>query len=428
MRRKLSDTSISRWIGLVVITAVYFFVYFHRVSTSVLASDLVATIGISSTALGLLASAYFYTYTILQPVAGILVDRWKPRRVITIFGLVMGLGSITFALAPNFWIAFVARIAIGIGAGGIWIPATWFISRRFDPGKRAFIFSLLMVGGNTGAIVAAGPFGVLSVMMGWRNAMLILATAVLIFAALTWITVRDKPEEVSFSRKKDNSFRAIPSENLSGKRGWFSIMRVTFGNRIVRYAACTAFLGYGALMSFQGLWGIPYLMDTYGLSKISASNMIMMLPIGFVVGLLILGRALDTRFGGLITIMGYGASAAIYFIFFIATDGLTPFSLSLCIFSIGFSHSVFPYLIKIYTEILPFSTFGTALGICNIFPFLGGVVFPPLTGYIFDLFGAGALHHPIVAYKYFFLLLTVVVVIATIAVSQVRMPNKENSL
>jgi len=414
-RNQLSETKTFRWLVLGIIIAVYFVAYFHRVSASVMAPDLTKTFGVSGTMLGLMASAYFYSYAIAQPVVGVFVDRWKPRKVVPVCALLMGLGSIVFALAPNFLVAFIGRVIIGMGAGGAFVPIIWFVSRWFSPNERTFAFSLMMVGGNAGAIVAAGPLGALIAIVGWRSATLMIAVIAFILALLVWIIVRDESKGVPSSKKEGNFSHLSNLKKSPAKMKWLSILKVTFSESIVRYLSCAALLSYGALMAFQGLWGVPFLIDAYGFSKIAASNMIMILPVGFIVGSLILAKLFNTRFGNLIFIIGFIIPGVIYFILMITVGRLTPFALFSCIFILGFLGGVFPFSLKIYSEILPQANFGAAMGIVNSTLFFGGMVFQPLTGFIFDIFGRSNGHYSIVAYKYFFLFLTIALVIAAIS-------------
>jgi hypothetical protein len=53
------------------------------------------------------------------------------------------------------------------------------------------------------------------------------------------------------------------------------------------------------------------------------------------------------------------------------------------------------------------------MGIVNAMPLFGGVVLQPLTGYIFDAFGQGVSMQPLVAYRFFFIFLVLVLAAAT---------------
>ena len=76
-----------RWMVFSVVSVVYFFVYFHRVSTSVIVSDLLEAFHTNATALGFMSSLYFYLYAFEQPLVGYLSDRIGPRRVIGYWSL-----------------------------------------------------------------------------------------------------------------------------------------------------------------------------------------------------------------------------------------------------------------------------------------------------------------------------------------------------
>ena len=56
------NSNYQRWIVFLMICIVYFFVYFHRVSTSVIAADLLSAFQTNATALGIMSSMYFYLY------------------------------------------------------------------------------------------------------------------------------------------------------------------------------------------------------------------------------------------------------------------------------------------------------------------------------------------------------------------------------
>jgi len=90
--RPAPQDDIHRWMVFGVIAAVYFFVYFHRVSTSVIAPDLLEAFQANATALGLMSSMYFYLYAVEQPLVGWLSDSLGPRRVVGYWSLLAAAG------------------------------------------------------------------------------------------------------------------------------------------------------------------------------------------------------------------------------------------------------------------------------------------------------------------------------------------------
>src|SRR5512139_493643 len=66
----------------------YLLVYFHRVCPAVIALDLQEAFGVGGTLLGVLGSAYFYPYAIMQLPTGLLADSWGPRKLVSSFFLI----------------------------------------------------------------------------------------------------------------------------------------------------------------------------------------------------------------------------------------------------------------------------------------------------------------------------------------------------
>lgn len=75
-----------------------------------------------ATALGAMASMYFYFYALEQPVVGFLADVLGPRRVVGMWSTGAAAGCVLFALAPSLGWASVGRGLIGLGVGGCLCP------------------------------------------------------------------------------------------------------------------------------------------------------------------------------------------------------------------------------------------------------------------------------------------------------------------
>ena len=126
------------------VASVYFLAYFHRVSTSVVAPDLIAEFQSNATALGLMSSMYFYAYALGQPLVGYLVDRLGPRRVIGFWTLLAALGCVLFGIAPSIAWAAIGRGLIGFGVGGVYVPAVKAFAQWFRPDKFTTMTGLLI--------------------------------------------------------------------------------------------------------------------------------------------------------------------------------------------------------------------------------------------------------------------------------------------
>lgn len=94
------------------------------------------TFGWSQTILALPRSVTSVENSILGPIEGHLVDKYGPRRIVTIGVIVMGLGFILFGLTQNVFMYFLANIVLALGTGlqGLLIMSVavnnWFRIKR----------------------------------------------------------------------------------------------------------------------------------------------------------------------------------------------------------------------------------------------------------------------------------------------------------
>jgi fucose permease len=73
---------------------------FHRSAPGVIARDLMQAFEATGATIGLLAAAYFYSYAALMVPAGLLLDAFGVRRVLTACGAVMGIDALVNLPAP----------------------------------------------------------------------------------------------------------------------------------------------------------------------------------------------------------------------------------------------------------------------------------------------------------------------------------------
>ena len=125
-------TSNRRW-GIGVLLGVGVLVnYFDRISLSVAAPQLQTEFGLGPEALGVLFSAFFWSYALLQIPTGMLLDRFGTTLIGRCGALLWGIASSITALASGFGGIFLARVLLGIAeapgfpvsskATGYWFP------------------------------------------------------------------------------------------------------------------------------------------------------------------------------------------------------------------------------------------------------------------------------------------------------------------
>ncbi len=397
-----------RWIVFTVMASIYFFVYFHRTSSAVLANSLMEEFGVTALAIGVMSSAYFYPYGLMQIPVGYLSDTKGPRLTTTVFTLFAFIGTLFFALSPTFEFAVLGRLLIGIGVSGVYISTIKVLSRWFRREEFATLTGVLFAVGNIGALVSAYPLAMMAILFGWRETFLLIGIITLFLAASCWSLVRDSPDAIGLA--------PLENENAGVDSGFSKNVREIISNPVLWLIAVSAFMRYGITMGYQGLWGGPYLIDVYGMSKDEAGAVLMMVGIGTIVGAPTIGflsdRVFRTRkwflvFGGLGFTLCF---APLVF----KTSSLSIWELYLISFGVGVFSGAGPVAYALIKETYPLEVTGLATSILNTFPFFGGAVFQVLMGYLMDTVGMAGNAYPPEAYSLAFSICLIGSVVSTI--------------
>ncbi|MFM8630379.1 MAG: MFS transporter, partial [Betaproteobacteria bacterium] len=149
--------------------AFYLFGFFQRVTPAALAQELAQELAPTATALGWLSATYFYCYAVMQLPAGLLADRFGPRRLFIAATAAAVIGTLLFAWAETFAAAAVGRGIIGAAAAVGWIGMLKLAAHWFSPQKFASVSGLSLAVGTVGAVLAGFPLRLLSDEFGWRD-------------------------------------------------------------------------------------------------------------------------------------------------------------------------------------------------------------------------------------------------------------------
>jgi len=395
----LKSGNSNRWLVFFIISAIYFFVYFHRVSTSVIAQDILKAFNVNATALGFMSSMYFYLYAFEQPLVGYFTDKLGARRVIAYCTLAAAAGCFMFALAPGIGWASAGRALIGIGVGGVYVPAVKAFSQWFRRNEFATMVGLLLAVGNFGAVVATTPLAWAANNWGWRISFHIIGWISLALAGGAFFLIKDF--EGSVATVKDEHI-SEPAETGSKEISFYRAL-ISFQFWII---AVIFFGVYGIVMTFQGLWATPYLMAVLETDRISASRLNMLIPVGFIVGAPLFGRLSDKVFKSKVqVIMLLLAILTLSWAGILFGMELGMLSVILILFFMGIATGGFISMLWAHIkETIPARIFGSVSGLLNPAPFLGVAVFQVLTGSFLDRAGQVGGAYPPDAYKHSFVL------------------------
>ncbi|NHZ80460.1 MFS transporter [Massilia sp. CCM 8695] len=158
-----------------------------RTVNAVLAPNLVHSLSLTSGQLGLLTSAFFFSFALVQLPVGIALDRYGPRKVQLVLMLLAGSGALMFAHGNSFAELVVARAVIGFGLGGCFMSAVKSISGWIAPERLPSVHGYLIAVGGLGAASATLPVRLALQFTDWRGLFILLGALAACIGLLIWL-------------------------------------------------------------------------------------------------------------------------------------------------------------------------------------------------------------------------------------------------
>lgn len=355
----------------------YLIGFYQRVAPAVIGDRLMAEFAISGAALGNLSAFYFYSYVAMQVPTGIIADRWGPRRLLTAGAALAAAGTVLFAFAPTLGWASAGRLLIGGSVAVAFVSMLKLATHWFAPRQFALASGMALFVGIMGGVFGGVPLRLLVDAFGWRPVMLVTAAVTAVLALFIWLRVRDDPAERGYQ-----SYRpALPDGGGHGSilRGVAEVLAY----RNVWILLITPIGVSGAVLTFGGLWGVPYLRQVHGLDARSAAAITSAVLVAWALGGPFLG-ALSERLGRRKPLHVAGCAVALVCWSLIALLPLSlPWLVPLLLVG-GFAAGNLIIGFAFNKESVPARLAGTASGVCNMGPLMGGMLLQPAMGWILD--------------------------------------------
>jgi predicted MFS family arabinose efflux permease len=350
------------------LAGLYFFSIFQRVGIAVIALDIMNEFGVDTSIVGLMSSMYFFPYALAQVPAGVMLDRIGIRRTVLYLSIIACVGALLFSLSDSIYALGLGRALVGFGVGGYYVSSLKAIAVWFKPARFATLTGVLTSIGNIGSLVATSPLAILSFTLGWRGTFIIVFAFMLFFTVMTWIVVRGNEGETYKSRGSVSSdLRMI----LTSKR--FLILTLI------------PLFVYGFFISFQGLWGGPFLQDVYGMSKSGAAASLLFIGLGFMLLGPVAGFISDKiERRKPILVVGVSISLAFWAVMALFGNSLAPLMIPFLFFILGVSFAFTNIYMTVAKELFSSQLVGTSMACFNVFAFVGAGFFQYSMGVILN--------------------------------------------
>lgn len=332
-----------------------------------------ADFSVKASTIGLVASIQFFVYTGLQIPMGILVDRYGPNLFLISGATLTGIGTILYSFGTHAFILFFARILTGIGDATIWVSMVLILSMWFGKGEFPRLIGLAGMTGSLGFLLATVPLSAVIVSFGWRGSFLSTGILLCVWSFFLFLILVKKPKQ-PLLMKSTIQHEKIPV-----------LLRRIFLNRQAWALFLCHFGIVGGYIGFIGSWAVPYAMDVYGMTRIEASQVIMISLIGALVGAPLIGW-LSSYLGKIKRpYVIFHITVLMCWTAFLLFKGQPPlFLVIILFFIIGFGFGANSLTFAAVRKSFPVTESGSVSGFANTGGFLSAVLLPGVFGSILE--------------------------------------------
>lgn len=351
----------------------YSYEYFLRISPSVMETSLREHFNLSATGFGLLSAYYHYAYVPMQLPVGVLMDRFGPRRLLTLACLICVMGTFMFADTFLFAVAAAGRFMVGLGSAFAFVGVLKLATIWLPENKLAMVAGLATALGTIGAMIGDNLLGYMVTLVGWQKTVNFTAVFGVGLIFVLWFGIRDHKRQQEEQGGTINSFRKSMVD-----------LGIIIRNKQIWINGAYGCLVYLPTTVFAELWGIPYLRHAQGLTLSAASLCNSVLFLGFTIGAPLMGYISDKIKRRKLPMMFGATGAAIVMMLILYVPGLSSTHLSILMFVLGLLYSVQSIVFAVGREVSPNEAAGTAIAMTNMIVMLGAMLLQPLVGRLLD--------------------------------------------
>ncbi|MEU7896160.1 MFS transporter [Nonomuraea sp. NPDC049152] len=276
------------WLAVLAVTLGIFSLMTSELLPVGLLTPISSALGVSEGTAGLMVTVPGLLAGISAPVITVSAARVDRRVLLAVLTGLMAVANLVSAIAPNFTVMLVARLAIGVSVGGFWAIAGG-LAVRLVPDRHVARATAVVFGGVSTASVVGIPAGTLiGDFGGWRAAFAAVGFLGLVAVAALLTLVPPLPSTHSVT------FGALPA-----------LLR---GNKGVRIGVLITFLlvtGHFAAYTFIR----PVLHDTAGIDSGAIGALLMAYGVAGVAGNFVAGSRVSRHVRGTLLMISIALAA-----------------------------------------------------------------------------------------------------------------------
>lgn len=312
-------------------------------------------------------------------VMGKLTDSFGPRLIITICGLLIGLGYLLMSHVSTAWHVYLFYgVIIGSGMGGIFVTLLSTIAGWFDK-KRSMMTGIVLTGTGTGTLAMPALANRLIYSFGWHTSYIVFGTILLVVIISAGQFIKHNPDK---TKKLPSTKRHEIEQEFKSTYFGFSIRQAVYTRQFWQVFAmciCSAFIMFAVIVHI-----VAHAIDL-GASAISAANILVAVGIADIAGRVVMGIAADRIGNKYAFIIGFALISLALFGLGVAKE---VWMLYLFAIIYGFAYSdmgtsISPLLARLFG----LRSHGLIYGLVSVGTSIGSSIGPLFAGYMFDISG-----------------------------------------
>jgi len=269
-----------------------------RFNISIAALHMNKALGLSATAYGLGAGAFFWSYVLFQVPANMILTRLGARRWIAIIMVFWGVCSAGAALVTDATSFVIVRFLLGIAEAGFFPGVAFFMTRWFPSRHRGRAMGVFYAFGAAAGVIG-GPISAHLLTLdgwlgiaGWQWVFLVEGLPAVALAALCPLLVRDQPREAGWLAPEERDWleRTLAAERAEADGRHLSFARAIASPTIVILTLVYTLIAFGV---YGKAFFLPLMIKGLGYSDLNVGYITMLPALAGVVGMIVFSRSSD---------------------------------------------------------------------------------------------------------------------------------------
>lgn len=270
-----SKPSFKHGVMLSALLCIFMLSYAYQTVMSITSEPLVREVLATPAELGAIAGVFPFAFAFAQPVMGVALDRYGPKRTVSFAFIFAVVGSFITAAATSIFALLIGQCLIGVGCAPAFLAVMTLISDRLETKRSRVFCGILCATGGGGMLLTGTPLAWLIEHYSWRMGFYALGG----LSLLCWLGI------VFFGGSDPQRANNRSVTVFEALKQLAAVLQQPYAISI----GCLAATSYGAFLSMRGLWLGPLFTYRHGFDLLQSGHVLVAMSIAAVVGAVVFG-------------------------------------------------------------------------------------------------------------------------------------------